>query len=90
MQERIISNEERIRKIVMDNLTNITKYHDNGKYFEEKFNEIREGHAGKKVVVIDKIVKRVSPKVLDELNKKNKLAEAFISYVPKKHEIIML
>jgi hypothetical protein len=90
MKEKAISNEETIRKLIMTNLDNITKYHDNGKYFEKKFEEIRKKHAGKKVIVVDKTVKEVSAKVFDELRKKDKLAEAFISYVPKKHEIIML
>lgn len=90
MKERIVSNEEKIRRIVVANLDSIIKYHKNAEFFEKNFKEIRKEHAGKKVIVVDDRVRNVTPKAFDELRKKNKLPEAFISYVPAKGEILML
>ena len=89
MNKKRLSDEE-IQNLIIEDMDNILKFHENVEYFLKNQDKIKEEFAGKKIIIVDKKVKPLTQKILKEIRNKNKHYQAFIIYVPRKGQIMML
>lgn len=69
------------------------KYRENGSWFRQNFTDIKKRHAGKIVIVHGENIvfsSRDVEKVRERLQSLSSLNRAYIRYVPKQKEILLL